>query len=95
VDEDADGDVEIVSLVGGDHAFCHGVGDGFGHCVLRRTEHLHRLARVLDSHLVVKNRWGFTHKVRGDQREKRGEPVLIVSQRMAIGRLDGAAAGTD
>ena len=38
VDEDADGDVEIVSLVGRDHAFCHGVGDGFGHGVLCRTE---------------------------------------------------------
>jgi hypothetical protein len=37
--------------------------------MLRRTEHLHRLTRVLDGDLVVKDRWGLTHKVRRDQRE--------------------------
>src|SRR4029077_4518793 len=95
VNEHADGDVEIVRLVGGNPPFCHGVGDGLGHGVLRRTEHLHRLARVLDRHLVVEDRWGLREKVGRDHRKKRGEAVLVVGQSIAERGLHSAAAGTD
>src|SRR4030095_1410567 len=69
MDEHANGDEEIVGLVGRNYAFGNGVGNRLGYGMLRRTEHLHRLARVLDGHLVVKDRGGLTHKVRRDQRE--------------------------
>src|SRR6185503_11737102 len=49
MDEYTDGDKQIVGLVRGDH--------GLGNGILRRTKHLHRLARILDGHLVVEDRW--------------------------------------
>ena len=60
VDEDADGEVGRQPCWRGSRLMPR-IGDGFGHGVLGRTEHLHRLARLLDRHLVVKDRWGFTH----------------------------------
>jgi hypothetical protein len=69
VDEHANGDEEIVGLVGRDDAFGDGISDRLSHGMLSGAEHLHRLARVLDGHLVVQDRRWLTHKVRRDQRE--------------------------
>src|ERR1051325_2572668 len=41
MDEHANGDEEIVGLVGRDYAFGNGVGNRLGYGMLRRTEHLH------------------------------------------------------
>src|SRR4029079_17726572 len=69
MDEHANGDEEIVGLVRRDDAFGDGVGNRLGHGVLSGAKHLHRLARVLNGHLVVQDRRRLTHKVRRDQRE--------------------------
>src|SRR5262245_11343906 len=95
VNEHADGDIEIVGLVGGDYAFGDGISHGLGDGVLCRAEHLHRLARILDGDLVVKDRRGFAEKVRRNHRKQGGEAVLVVGQRIAERRLDGAAARTE
>src|SRR5215210_7942152 len=63
VDEHAHGHVEIVGLIGGNYALGHRIRDGFSDGILRRTEHLHRLARVLDGHLVVQNRCRLAQKI--------------------------------
>src|SRR5690242_10060901 len=95
MDEHADADEQIVSLVGGDHAFGDGIGDRLGHGVLRGAEHLHGLACVLDGHLVVEDRWGLAEKVRRDHREQRGEAILVVGQCIAERLFDGAATRTN
>src|SRR4029079_14585920 len=69
MDEYANGDEEIVGLVRRDDAFGDGVGNRLGHRMLSGAKHLHRLARVLNGHLVVQDRRRLTHKVRRDQRE--------------------------
>src|SRR5262245_17287632 len=95
VNEHAYGDIKIVGLVGGDHAFGDGISHGLGDGVLCRPEHLHRLARILDGDLVVKDRRGFAEKVRRNNRKQGGEAVLVVGQGIAERRLDGAATRTE
>ena len=95
VNEHADGDKEIVGLVGGDHAFGDGIGHSLGDGILGRAEHLHRLARILDGDLVVEDRRGLAQKVRRNHRKQGGEAVLVVGQGIAERRLDGAAARTE
>ena len=53
MDEHANGDKEIVGLVGGDYAFGNGVSDRQGHGMLGGAEHLHCLTRVLDGYFVI------------------------------------------
>jgi hypothetical protein len=60
---------EIIGLIRRDDAFSDGIGHSLRYGMLRRTEHLHCLARILDGHFVVQDRWWLTHKVWRHQRQ--------------------------
>ena len=95
MDEHADADEHVVGLRRRDRALRHRVGNRHRHRVLRRAEHLHRLLGVLDRHLVKEDRVRLHRQVRRDDRQERGEAVLVVGQRMGKRRLGGAAARPD
>lgn len=94
MDEDADADEEIIGFFDRDDAFGDAVGNRLGDRMLRRAEHLDRLLGALDRDLVEQDRVGLGEQVRRDDREKRGEAVLIVDERIRESAFRGAAART-
>src|SRR5262249_41382009 len=80
---------------GRDNTLSDGVLNGLGDAVLGRSEHLNGLTGVLDGDLVVKDRVRLAGEVRRDDREKRGEAVLVVRQSVAESRFGSRAARPD
>ncbi|CAG9261580.1 hypothetical protein PUN4_390020 [Paraburkholderia unamae] len=83
VNEHAHAQEQVVGFGLRDRAVLHAVRHRERDRVLRRSEHLHGLARALDRHFVEQDRVRLGEQVRCDDCKQRCEAILIVGERVA------------
>ena len=82
VDEDAADDHQVFALVLGDHAGLDAVGDGLGHRVLGRAEHLHGLLGPLDRDLRDQHGGRLDRQVGRQDGQQVAVPGALIGERV-------------